>query len=193
MPLGQRLLGWSEAASRLAVWGGGIAILLTTVLITVEVLLRKFAGISTGGADELSGYALAIATTWSLSFTLLRRAHVRVDALYTHLNRPGQAWLDCLSIVSLAAFAATLCYFCIRFLGDTIELDARSITPLGVPLWIPQALWVAGLVLFTLVSALLAVLSVAALVGGDVATVRRLVGSRTVDDEIEGEIGGETT
>ncbi|GAB4293823.1 MAG: TRAP transporter small permease [Roseovarius sp.] len=188
---GQRLLAWARMASRLAVWAAGIAILLTTLLITYEVLTRKLLGISTGGADELSGYALAIASSWSLSFTLLRRAHVRVDAIHARLRARRQAWLDCLSVLCLTAFAATLCYFCTRFLLDTIALNARSTSSLGVALWIPQLLWVSGLALFALTCVLLAVLSVRALLAGDVGTVRQLVGSRGIGDEISDGIGGE--
>ena len=43
--------------SRVFVWIGGILILGSAFLVTVEVVLRKVANYSIGGADELSGYA----------------------------------------------------------------------------------------------------------------------------------------
>ena len=62
-------------------WFGGALIILSAFLVTLEVFLRKLFNISLGGADELSGYAFGVATTFALSFALLERAHIRVDAL----------------------------------------------------------------------------------------------------------------
>ncbi|MCY4153614.1 MAG: TRAP transporter small permease [Aestuariivita sp.] len=174
----------SEAVSRLAVWVGGISILAVTFLISAEVLLRKFFNISTGGADELSGYALAICFSWALSFTVLRRAHVRIDALYMRLPALTRPYVDCISIFSLTIFAIVLTYFCVQIVLDTIELGARSNTTLGTPLWIPQVLWLVGLLLFSCTCTLLSLLSISALIKGDKLRVHSLIGSRTTDEEL---------
>ncbi|MCY4290030.1 MAG: TRAP transporter small permease [Aestuariivita sp.] len=174
----------SEAVSRLAVWVGGISILAVTFLISAEVLLRKFFNISTGGADELSGYALAICFSWALSFTVLRRAHVRIDALYMRLPALTRPYVDFISIFSLTIFAIVLTYFCVQIVLDTIELGARSNTTLGTPLWIPQVLWLVGLLLFSCTCTLLSLLSISALIKGDKLRVHSLIGSRTTDEEL---------
>lgn len=158
-----------------------------TFLISAEVLLRKFFSISTGGADELSGYALAICFSWALSYTTLRRAHVRIDAVYSRLPAPIRPYLDCLSMLSLTVFAFILTYFCLQVVLDTIELSARSNTTLGTPLWIPQLLWMFGLALFAFTCAVLSALSVFALIQGDKSKVHALVGSRTTDEELAAE------
>ena len=182
-----KVLRLSEVVSRLAIWIGGISVLAVTFLISAEVLLRKFFNISTGGADELSGYALAICFSWALSFTVLRRAHVRIDALYTRLPIAIRPYLDCLSILSLTVFAVVLTYFCFQVVLDTIELGARSNTTLGTPLWIPQLLWLLGLTLFSFTCTLLSLLSISALLKGDGTKVQALVGSRTTDEELAAE------
>ena len=174
----------SEAVSRLAVWVGGISILAVTFLISAEVLLRKFFNISTGGADELSGYALAICFSWALSFTVLRRAHVRIDAHYMRLPALTRPYVDFISIFSLTIFAIVLTYFCVQIVLDTIELGARSNTTLGTPLWIPQVLWLVGLLLFSCTCTLLSLLSISALIKGDKLRVHSLIGSRTTDEEL---------
>src|SRR3546814_17056472 len=59
-------------------------------------------------SDLLSGYAFAIGTAWALGFTLLRRANVRVDALYTRLPAALCAVLDIVALLSLALFLGLL-------------------------------------------------------------------------------------
>jgi len=70
--------------------------------------LRKIFLVTMGGSDELSGYAFAIGTAWALGFTLLRRANVRVDALYNRLPPALCAVLDIVALLPLALFLGTL-------------------------------------------------------------------------------------
>lgn len=184
MPFAERALRLSEAVSRLAIRVGGGLIILISLLITVEIVLRKTMNLSTGSTDELSGYALAISFTWALSYTLHQRAHVRIDVLYTRVGPAPRAWLDCLSIISLTIFSVTLTYFCWRVLQDSLLLGAVSNTTLAIPLWIPQGLWLLGMVLFSLSSLLLSVLCLHALMIGDRARIFALAGSRTTDEEL---------
>ena len=53
--------------SRVMVWAGGFFILAAAAVICIEVLMRAAFGKSFAGVDEVSGYALAISTTWALS------------------------------------------------------------------------------------------------------------------------------
>ena len=78
----ERLLCRANTLSLGAAWFGGAITLASVLLICFDVLVRKFFGFTTGGADELSGYAFAISTSWSLAFVVLHRGNVRVDALY---------------------------------------------------------------------------------------------------------------
>jgi TRAP-type mannitol/chloroaromatic compound transport system permease small subunit len=182
---------WLALAARLArraVWAGGALILASAFLIGVEVVLRKLFLVSIGGADELSGYAFAIGTSWSLSFTLLERANVRVDALYSRLGARLRAACDVLGLASLAAFVGLLGWHAVQVLATSLEFSSRATTPLATPLWIPQGLWLAGfgLFLFSLTPLLLRTLG--ALIVGDLATVRRLAGARTIGEDAAAEI-----
>ena len=187
-PVQLRILAVSRALVHVAVWASGLMIVAVALLIGAEVFLRKFADISTGGTDELSGYALAISSSWAMGFALLRRAHVRVDALHTRLGTRTRAFLDFLGVLCLTTYGVVLTYYCARVLLDTIELRATSNTTLGIPLWIPQTMWLAGLVLFATVGTLLFLLIFVLLVHRNFDTVQRLVGSRTISDEIAEEI-----
>lgn len=190
-PPGQALLDRALAAadwlSLRAVWAGGALLLLAAFTVSVDVLLRKLFTVSLGGADELSGYAFAIGTAWAFAFALLRRANVRVDALYQHLPLKACALLDILALLALGAFVATLAYYGWQVLETSWSLSAKSNSALKVPMWIPQALWFAGLALFVSTLILLLTRSLAALVAGDWNAIHALVGARSVREDAEDE------
>ena len=183
MLLLDRWLGLADRLSRYAIWIGGALVLASAILVSVDVLLRKLLLISLGGADELSGYAFAIGTAWALAFTLLRRANVRVDALYIHLPQVVCAVLDILALLVLGLFIALLTWQAWTVLETSLAFDAHATTPLATPLWIPQALWLAGLCLFVFTIVPLLLRALFALCGGDLATVRRLAGARTIEED----------
>lgn len=178
-----RWLGLADRLSRYAIWIGGALVLASAFLVSVDVLLRKLLLISIGGADELSGYAFAIGTAWAFAFTLLRRANVRVDALYTRLPRAICAALDIVALLSLGGFLLLLTWQAWDVLDTSISFGARATTPLQTPLWMPQSLWVIGLALFLFTLLPLLLRALFALLGGDLDTVRRLAGARTIEED----------
>lgn len=183
MSLLDRWLGFADRLSQYAIWTGGTLVLASAILVSVDVLLRKILLVSLGGADELSGYAFAIGTTWALGFTLLRRANVRVDALYIHLPPVVCAILDILALVAFGGFLALLTWQGWDVLDTSLAFQARATTPLATPLWIPQSLWLIGLGLFLFTIVPLLLRSLFALLSGDIATVRKLAGARTIEED----------
>lgn len=185
-----RLLWIAERISLFAVWTGGLMILFSAFLVTYDVLTRKFLGWSLGGADEISGYTFGVSTTWALSFTLLHRAHVRVDALYLRFGPRTRAVLDLVSLFALGAFVTFAAWMAWGvFLGSWVR-DSRSITPLLTPLWIPQFFWFVGFAVFVITFVMLFLRSLMAWRAGDLVTLRRLAGTRTVDEDVEEELHG---
>jgi len=170
-----------------AVWAGGALLFLAAFTVSVDVIARKVFSVSLGGADELSGYAFAIGTAWAFSFALLRRANVRVDALYQHLPLQLCALLDLLALVALGVFVAYLARYGYEVLATSWQLSARSNSALKVPLWIPQALWFGGLVLFAVTILLLLARSLSALARGDWQVIHSLLGARSIREEAEDE------
>ena len=185
-----RLLRVAERASLYAVWAGGAMIIFSAFLVTFDVLARKFFGWSMAGSDEISGYTFGVSTVWALSFTLLHRAHVRVDALYLHLPSAVRAVLDVASVLALGAFISALAWYAWDVFLGSWQRDARSISPMQVRLWIPQFLWFVGLLTFVVTFALMVLSALAALFAGDLVRLRRLVGMRTVEEDVEEELAG---
>lgn len=183
-----RLLEFARRLARTGAWFGGLLIIASAVLVGVEVVIRRAFDLTIGGADELSGFALAISTAFGLAFALLERAHIRIDSLYVHLPVRVCALLDVVGLALLLGFFALIAWHAAGVLGTSWRLGARSMSPLATPLIIPQVLWVAGLIMFLLIAGVLLIRAMGALVRGDVVTVQRLIGSRSPSEEIEAEI-----
>ena len=183
----ERLLRRANALSLGAAWFGGAITLASVLLICFDVLVRKFFGFTTGGADELSGYAFAISTSWSLAFVVLHRGNVRVDALYQRFPVRVSAVLDWLSLVALGVFMVFLTYYASFVVDTSWTQSSAANTPLATPLWIPQGLWFLGLVWMCLVLALMLVRASVALVTGDIPTIKGLCGVRSAEEEAEEE------
>lgn len=183
-----RLLHHARQLSRLGAWFGGGLLIIAAFIVGIDVVIRKLFDASIGGADELSGYALAIGSAWAFGFTLMERAHVRIDSLYGVLPARLCAVLDVVGLSIFTLFMGLVTYFGYGVFLQSVALDAHSMSPIATPLVYPQFLWVAGLTVFILTALLLLIRASIALVSGDLATVRRLVGSRTVNQEIHQEL-----
>ncbi len=183
-----RLLEYARLLSRVGAWFGGALLIVAAFIIGVDVVIRKLFNGTIGGADELSGYALAIGSAWSFAFALTERAHVRIDSLYITLPARLCALLDILGLTIFMLFLGMVTYYGYGVLWNTIEFDAHSMSPIATPLIYPQSLWVIGLTIFVAIALLLLTRAVIAFVTGDIATVARLIGSRTISQEIEQEL-----
>jgi TRAP-type C4-dicarboxylate transport system permease small subunit len=185
-----RLHRLALAISRAGALAGGGLLLAAAVIIALDVVLRTGLARSIGGADELSGYALAIATAWGLSFALLHRAHIRIDSLYEHFPPWARAGLDVLSLLGFLLFMGLTTWRAWGVFRQSIISNAHSISALATPVALPQALWLAGLVFLMLTLLLLLVQSVAAIARRDLRAVARLIGSKAVAEEVQEEISG---
>jgi len=183
-----RVIERARLIARGAARGGGALLLAGAVIVSIDVLARKFLNLSLGGADELAGYAFAIGTAWSFAFVVLERGNVRVDALYIHLPATLAAALDLLALLALLAFISVVARYGWDLMAGSFDRGARSNSALAVPLWIPQALWWLGYAIFTLIVMLLIVRVAHALWRRDFTAVARLAGARSTAEEAQNEI-----
>jgi TRAP-type C4-dicarboxylate transport system permease small subunit len=174
--------------ARYAVWIGGAGIIFSAFLVTVEVIVRKFFALSLGGADEISGYLFAISTIWAMPFALLRRANVRIDALYALLPRMIRVFLDFLGLGLLTVFVGVVFWHSGALFIDSMENWTRSITPMQTPQAIPQAFWIVGLGLFLVTAVALFLVALMALLRRDLPAVNRLIGARSHQEEAKAEM-----
>jgi len=160
-------------------WFGGALILLAAMLIGVDVLMRKFLNASIGGADELAGYALAIGTAWGLGAALIDRAHIRIDSLYVLFPRKLRLALDCAALILFVAFFALMTWHGLGVVSQSWTSGSRSQSALETPTFVPQALWIAGLIGFVAAGIVLFVYALAVIARGDLAGAARTIGTRS--------------
>lgn len=163
----------------------GYAALGLSLLIVFEVIARKLFSFSLQGVDEIGGYVLAIGVAFSFAYALVHRAHTRVDMLLVKFPVPLRAFLNTLAMLLLTAFSVFMLWRAIETLRETLEFDSHASTPLQTPLWIPQSLWVVGLGVFAVLTALLAARAVILLLRGRLTEVNSEFGPRSADDELE--------
>lgn len=165
---------------------GGYGILALAFLVGFEVIARKLFSYSLQGVDEIGGYIIAAMAAFGFSFALLHKAHTRIDIFTSRLPHSAQALLNALALIAIAGFACFMAWRGLATLADTIALKSVSSTPLRTPLWIPQSVWVSGLALFGIVSAVVAVHAILLALRDSREALARY-GPRTLEEEIETE------
>ncbi len=183
-----RLIAIAHRYSRYGVWFGGALIIASAFIVSAEVLIRKFFNHTIGGADELSGFALAIGASWAFGFALLERAHVRIDSVYVWLPTRARAILDIIGLTVFLLFIALLAYQGTGVFVDSVELGSRTMSALETPLKYPQFFWVAGLYFFVVIAILLLVRALGTAFRFDFSGVQRQIGSKTVNEELDAEL-----
>jgi TRAP-type C4-dicarboxylate transport system permease small subunit len=183
-----RLQEIARGISRVGAVAGGALLLVAALVICVDITLRYAFARTLGGADELSGYALAIASAWGFTTALLSRSHIRIDTVYVRVRSRVRATLDLISVACFALFVALVAWHGWGVLQQSWVSGSRSMNELETPLVIPQAVWVAGLIFFVAVALLLLSRALLAYLTGDLRTVFELIGSKSAVAEAEEEI-----
>ena len=173
------LIRFTSVVGRVGSWFAGALFVIAAAVVSVEVFIRKAFNWSITGIDELSGFALAMGISWGLAFALIHRAHIRIDTLLVILPLKLRAVLDIFGTLLFAGYMLIVARQGMVLLFQSIESDARA-TTIPVPMMIPQAVWVAGIVFFVVVAGLLLLRALVAVLSRDVGTVERLMGSRSV-------------
>ncbi len=185
-----RIHGLLDGVTRIGAIAAGYALLLLSLTICAEILLRRLAAYSLQGVDEIGGYVLAGISGFAFAFGLMQKAHTRIDILL----RAVPAWLQAvLNVASALIFAAIAVFMAMRAeatLARSLQFGSLAPTPLQTPIWIPQTIWLVGLTLFAVVAIFLAIRAVLALFQG-AAAVNAVAGPPTLTEEIEAEKGAE--
>jgi TRAP-type C4-dicarboxylate transport system permease small subunit len=129
----------------------GIVLLACAGFVLLDIILRRF-GSSFGGTDEISGYVMAIATSWGMAFTLLELGHVRIDILRTRTGPFGRAIFDLFAMTMMAGTVTLIAVKCWPVLSRSLVNSSRANTPLETPLAWVQTPWFAGWIWFAIVA-----------------------------------------
>jgi len=185
----QKLQSAAEQISRVGAVVGGAMLLVASILICIDITLRYTLSLTLGGADELSGYALAISSAWGFSAALLHRSHIRIDTVYVRLKSvTARALLDLASLGTLLFFFGMVTFYAWGVVRQSWVSDSHALSAMEVPLIIPQGLWFAGLLFFVLLCVLLLARGLLAFAQGRYGTLFALIGSKSAVEEAEEEI-----
>lgn len=184
----QAPLKWFGSIARACAIVGGWALMAISVATCIEVLGRKYFGFSFRGLDEIGGYMLAGVSAFGFAYALSKHSHMRVTLLFPYIPVSAQSFLNALAMLALAAMAAFCAWRGFYEVLDVLTSGKRSNTPLSVPLWLPQTIWFAGMVVFA-VGAVSMALDAVSLLFRDRTLLNRIYGPQSLEEEIATEIG----
>ncbi|MCR9107359.1 TRAP transporter small permease [Marivita sp. XM-24bin2] len=131
----------------------GLGLLVCAAFVLIDIIMRQI-GTSLGGTEEIAGYAMALATSWGMSYTLLELGHVRIDLLRSRTDSLARSLFDLFSMIVMSGVVITIAIKAWPVLERSITNGSRANTPLETPLVLVQAPWFAGWVWFAVMSAL---------------------------------------
>lgn len=131
----------------------GFGLLLCAGFVLTDIIMRQI-GTSLGGTEEIAGYAMALATSWGMSYTLLELGHVRIDLLRSRADSFKRALFDVFSMIVVTGVVITIAIKAWPVVERSLVNGSRANTPLETPLIWVQMPWFAGWVWFALMSAL---------------------------------------
>ena len=184
----QTPLKWFGSIARVCAIVAGWSLMAISVAMCVEILGRKYFNFSFRGLDEIGGYMLAGVCAFGFAYTLSTRAHMRVTLLFPYVPASVQSLLNVLAMLTLAAMAAFCAWRGVFEVLDVLVSGKHSNSPLQAPLWVPQSIWLAGMVLFAVGAVFMALHSVS-LLFRDRALLNRIYGPQSLEEEISSEIG----
>lgn len=181
----ERLKGLVEQGSALLF---GVFFVLLSFIVTLETLLRRIFQYSIQGADELSGYVLALGSTLAFTVALIGRTHIRVDLFYKTLGPRLKAYFNVLAIFSLAVFGVFLTWAAWVVLDDSLTYGSTAPTSWATPMVYPQAAWIAVLLLFAITALTFFIRALRYLSRGELSQLNREFSPRSASDELEEEL-----
>jgi TRAP-type C4-dicarboxylate transport system permease small subunit len=140
----------------------GVMLLACATFVLLDIVLRQV-GSSFGGTDEISGYAMAIATSWGMAYTLLELGHVRIDLIRGRLPDWPKAVMDLFAMLVMTLVVSLIAYKCWPVVANSLANNSTANTPLETPLPLVQIPWFAGWLWFA-VSAWITLLAAAVMV-----------------------------
>lgn len=154
----------------------GFGLLACAAFVLLDIILRRI-GTSLGGTEEIAGYAMALATSWGMSYTLLELGHVRIDLLRSRFQSFGRALFDVLSMIVMSGVIVTIAIKAWPVLERSLANGSRANTPLETPLAWVQLPWFAGWVWFAGMSCLTTLAALSLLLKRRLSDTEAIVGA----------------
>lgn len=119
-------------------------IVIMTMLILVETLLRLLLQRSLFIAEEFSAYLMANFVMLGLAYTLRQGGHIRVNMLLSRLRGAGRTVCELLGCLVGCAVFVLMTWELWLIMADNFATDQRSMNVTNVPIFLPQIGLVVG-------------------------------------------------
>lgn len=142
------------AGRTLAIIGAYLSALILgimVILMVTEMFLRGLFSSSIHIVEDLVGYGTAAAIFLSLAYTFISGGHIRVNIILDKLNSKGQRLLEIICTLATACIVILIAWFTTRKMLLNFERKVTSTGMYEIPLWIPGAVIVAGLLMLLIV------------------------------------------
>ena len=153
----------------------GCLLLGCAAFVLADIVMRQL-GSSFGGTDEISGYVMAIATSWGMAFTLLELGHVRIDILRGRATGLVRAIFDLVAMLSLTGTITLIAVMSWPVVARSLANSSRANTPLETPLSWVQIPWFAGWAWFAVVAWLTFIAALMLVVKGRFSAAEEAIG-----------------
>jgi TRAP-type C4-dicarboxylate transport system permease small subunit len=120
--LATRLSSWLNSLCKVLCSIASVALFAMMCLTVADILMRKFFNNSILGTVELTELMMVVIVFFTLSFTEVKDAHIKVDVFANKLRRPTQTLLD-----TVTQFLA-----CLLFAFMTVSVFRHAISIQGV-------------------------------------------------------------
>lgn len=171
-------------ANRMIAWLVGILLLGCAAFVLLDIVLRQL-GSSLGGTDEISGYVMAIATSWGMAYTLLELGHIRIDLVRSRGTTLIKALFD---VFCMIVTSGTIVFIAIKawpVVERSITNGSRANTPLETPLAWVQMPWFLGWVWFAIMSCALTLLALTLIAKGRAEETEPMIGAFAEQDMLQ--------
>lgn len=142
-------------------WVCGLELLLLGFFVTYQVIARKLGWVQAPATDVMSGYVLAMAATWSFSYSLRSGSHVRIDVMLPFMGTNTRRVADLAALAAVAFLASITAWkMWVTIINNYERHVVTNDYPL-TPLWIPKLVVGIGFSLlgFTAIQMMLALLA----------------------------------
>ncbi len=127
-----------------------VALIFMMVLVTIEVLIRKFLGVSTKIAHDFAGYSLVALIFFGAAGTLRVGKHLRVTIVYDRFGSRTKAIVEKASYLVGITFITLLFWASITLVINSYEKGSLTESVVQIPEFIPELFIPVGLFFFLL-------------------------------------------
>ena len=131
--------------------GSGVLAALCVFAIFALMLAQAFGrelGILVRGADDITAWLCAASAFFALGHTFRHGELVRVGLWLDHLGPGGRRTMELFALGVTAAFVAYMLWAVSRFVYESWKLDEVAQGLIRLPIWIPQASFLLGVLIF---------------------------------------------